>query len=500
MLRVESGYLFSYPFCSGVIHEKKLLAAYDLLGSDLEWLTSIFLQVIARHRRFRDTLQRDLRTALAETAACLPVYRTYALPYENQLSEQDRLYIHQAIAAAKTYHPEIDPELFDFLQALLTLEIRGEIENELTTRFQQYSGPVMAKGVEDTTFYLYHRLVSLNEVGGNPGRFGFSAEEFHAACQETQEKYPYAMLATSTHDTKRSEDARARLNVLTALPERWAQVVRRWAEGNQRHHNELVDRNTEYMLYQNMVGTWPISEERLQTFAQKAAREAKANTSWRDPNAAYESALHDFIHAVYADTRFMADMAAFVETIEQAGRINSLSQTALKLTTPGIPDLYQGSELWNLDLVDPDNRRTVDYDLRRKLLAELDEHIQPEDILARMDEGLPKLWLIQKILAMRKELPEVFSADSSYTPLSITASGSEAGGLAFLRGAAQGAQVVVVIQRFPFKRADRGAQAMVSLPPGRWRSIFCEQVFSAGGNPLAGFFTRFPVAVLVKEA
>ena len=302
---------------------------------------------------------------------------------------------------------------------MLTLEVRGEAESELVMRFQQLTGPAMAKGVEDTAFYNFHRLVALNEVGGSPGELGLSVEDFHRLSAEAQRLWPAAMLATSTHDTKRSEDVRARLSLLAEIPERWGEAVRGWFERNARHResDDCPDRNAEYLLYQTLVGAWPISAERAAAYMEKATREAKAHTSWTRTNPEYEEALRGFVNGVLDDPEFVADLEAFVAPLVEPGRINSLAQTLLKLTSPGVPDFYQGSELWDLSLVDPDNRRPVDYELRRRLLAELKEGRPPEAILARMDEGLPKLWLIHQGLQLRRRLPEAFGPEGDYEPL-----------------------------------------------------------------------------------
>jgi len=285
-------------------------------------------------------------------------------------------------------------------------------------QFQQFTGPAMAKGVEDTAFYCYNRLVSLNEVGGDPGRFGVSVADFHRECEQA---WPDAMLATSTHDTKHSEDVRARINLLSEMPDAWARAVTRWSS---REHG-FGDRNTEYLVYQTMLGAWPLSLHRLNTYTEKAVREAKVHTSWTKENAEYEARLREFLEGLYADPDFLRDFEAFVQPLIEPGRIQALAQALIKLTAPGIPDLYQGSELWDLSLVDPDNRRPVDYNLRRKLLAQLDG-LTPEEILARTEEGLPKLWTTRQALRARTSL-------GAYAP--ILAQGEKADHVvAFARG------------------------------------------------------------------
>src|SRR5262249_50361891 len=252
----------------------------------------------------------------------------------------------------------------------------------------------------------------------------------------SQQLWPRSMLATSTHDTKRSEDVRARISLLSEIPEQWGEAVRRWYERNAKHHRgDFPDRNAEYLFYQTLVGAWPISAERAAAYMEKAAREAKAYTSWTRQNPEYEEALRAFVTSVLEDRDFVADLEAFVAPLIEPGRINSLAHTRLKIAAPGVPDFYQGSEIWDLSLVDPDNRRPVDYELRQRLLSDLKRGMTPEEILARMDDGLPKLWLIHQGLQLRRRSPEVFGPDVAYEPL--LAAGPRAGHVvAFLRGGA----------------------------------------------------------------
>src|SRR6185369_9112037 len=287
-----------------LVRDKKLLVLTELLASDVNRLAEVFLRVCESHRRFRDFTRFELREALAETAACFPVYRTYVRPGET-VSENDERAIRGATAAACGNRPDLPAELFDFLRDLLLLHVRGEEkgpEAELVMRFQQLTGPAMAKGVEDTAFYHAHRLVSLNEVGGDPGRFGVLLADFHRECAVAQESWPGTMTAVSTHDTKRSDDLRLRLHLLSEIPERWSEAVRRWSGHNERPRVEgpegIPDRNTEYLLYQTLVGAWPLSPERATEYMEKAAREAKDFTSWTRVDAAWEEALRGFITSV----------------------------------------------------------------------------------------------------------------------------------------------------------------------------------------------------------
>jgi (1->4)-alpha-D-glucan 1-alpha-D-glucosylmutase len=426
--------------------------------------------------------------------ACFPVYRTYVRPQAGEVSAADARTISETIEKAKANCADLDGDLFDFFRDILLLRVRGEFESELVMRFQQLTGPVMAKGVEDTAFYCFNRLVSLNEVGGDPGRCGLSLDEFHTACAETQAEWPRSMLASSTHDTKRSEDVRARLNLLSEVPHLWSKAVRRWAALAEPYRRDgFPDRNTEYFLYQTLVGAWPIEAERLVAYMEKAARETKTHTSWTKPNPAYETALRAFVEGILNNRNFTAELETFVKPLVERGRINSLAQILLKLTAPGIPDSYQGTELWNLSLVDPDNRRPVDYVLRRRLLAEL-EGMMPEKIWRWIDDGLPKLWVIRQTLQLRRE-HRLFAPKDDYYPLACR--GAKSGHVvAFARGD----RAVTVVPRLVLKLGGSWGDTTVELPPGRWYSAFTEEIFNGGALGIANLLKRFPVALLSHEA
>ncbi len=475
-----------------VARARKHQVMRETMGSDLNRLTALFLAICERRRRYRDYTRHELHEALRDTLACFPVYRTYVRPEPAAVHEDDARRIVEATETARAHRPDLDGELFEFLRDLLRRRLVGELETELTMRFQQLSGPVMAKGVEDTAFYAFNRLASLNEVGGDPSRFGVGVEEFHQACDEAQELWPRTMLATSTHDTKRSEDVRARIGLLSETPERWGEAVRRWAALNARHHRgEWPDRNAEYLFYQTLVGAWPIEANRLLAYVQKAAREARAHTSWTSPNETYEAALRDFVEAAMGDLTFTVDVEAFVAPLIAPGRVNSLAQTLLKLTAPGIPDIYQGTELWDLSLVDPDNRRPVDYALRRRLLAALDA-VTPEQIMARSDEGLPKLWVIRQALRLRRLRPAPFGADGAYRPLA--ADGARADHVvAFARG--DGA--VTVVPRLVMRLEDSWLNTTLELPSGAWRNELTGDVVQ-GVERLTDLLARFPVALFSR--
>jgi (1->4)-alpha-D-glucan 1-alpha-D-glucosylmutase len=478
---------------AAVVREKKHFALREILGSDVNRLTALLVDICERHRRHRDYTRHDLHEALREVIACFPVYRTYARAESRQIRDGDVKTIRETVENAKANRPDVDGELFDFLRDILLLRVAGELETELVMRFQQLTGPVMAKGVEDTTFYSYNRLVSLNEVGGDPGRIGLTLDEFHRECVYKQERWPRAMLASSTHDTKRSEDVRARIHLLAEIPERWSDAVRRWAKLNEeRRRGALPDRNAEYLFYQTLVGAWPIEPDRMAAYMEKASREAKMHTSWTEPNEAYDSALRSFVQTTMTDHGFRSDLERFVAPLIEPGRINSLAQTLIKLTAPGVPDFYQGSELWDLSLVDPDNRRPVDYDLRRRLLSQLDP-ATPEQIWERIDEGLPKLWVTREVLRL-KQTKGLCAVQDSYRPLK--ANGAKADHVvAFARGD----RAVTVAPRLPIRLGGSWSQTSMTLPPGRWLSNLTGEFFS-GHVALREVLARFPVAFLSRES
>jgi len=433
---------------------------------------------------------------IGEVAACLPVYRTYVQP--ERATCADSRAIDAVFEAARAHRSDLPEDLFDFFRDLLLLRIRGAPggpEEELVMRFQQLTGPVMAKGVEDTAFYHFNRLVSLNEVGGDPSRFGTSLEDFHRACHDAQERWPTSMTATATHDTKRGEDVRLRIHLLSEIPDRWAEAVRRWFAHNERHRvGGVPDPNTEYLLYQTLVGAWPIAAERLTAYMEKTAREAKQFTSWTHIDATWEAGLRRYVEAVLSDDEFTADLDAFVAPLVEPARISSLAQTLIRCTAPGVPDTYQGSELWDLSLVDPDNRRPVDFAVRRRLLADLKTGLAPEEILARMDEGLPKLWVLHKALDLRRRLPEAFGPQGGYEPIAVQ--GTKAGHVvAFLRGG----QAVTVAPRLLIGLGGDWQDTVVSLPVGPWRHELTGETLDGGSVRVDRLLRRFPAALLSRS-
>jgi (1->4)-alpha-D-glucan 1-alpha-D-glucosylmutase len=349
----------------------------------------------------------------------------------------------------------------------------------------------MAKGVEDTTFYCFNRFASLNEVGGDAGKFGISVETFHKFLVQQKNDWPHSQLTTSTHDTKRAEDVRARLNVLSEIPEIWREKVLRWSKMNESYRqNNFPDRNAEYFFYQTLVGAWPISEERAQFYMEKSAHESKQHTTWTNRNETYEGALKNFIEKTLKSREFIDDLEGFVSNISEAAAVNSLAQTLIKLTAPGAPDIYQGCELWDFSTVDPDNRRPVDFETRKNLLAGL-KKLSAEKIWERRAEGLPKMFLTQKTLKLREPFSDF--SDLNYEP--VFARGARAENVvAFLRGG----KILTVAPRFFHKLKNDWQDTILTLPQGNWRDEFTGENFG-GDLRLEKLLQKLPVALLVRK-
>ncbi len=481
-----------------IAHDKKISVTQEGLGSDVNRLTSLFVEICESNRNQRDYTQTEVRRAIREMAACFAIYRTYVVPTRGEITEEDRTYIFQATECAKQNRQDIDGGLFDFLRDVLTMVVTGKKEAEFLLRFQQFTGPVMAKGVEDTAFYCYNRLSGMNEVGSDPGRNGLSVGEFHAYCEKMQATHPLTMTALATHDTKRSDDVRARLAVLSEVAGRFAGVLQRWSRMNRPFlTRELPDRNTEYLYYQTLIGAWPLPVDRAQAYMLKAAREAKQQTSWVANNKEFEDALNRFIEQTLGHAPFVRDLEQFVEKIKLAGWVNSLAQTLMKHTAPGVPDLYQGTELWDLSLVDPDNRRPVDYELRKRLLAELkamEGDNTATKVMERAEEGLPKMWTIHQALQLRRERPEWFGAQACYRPLVVEGAKSDHV-IAYLRGDA----VATVVPRLTMKLGGAWRRTMVTLPNGTWRDRLTNRTFDGGKVAVDELLEDFPVALLVRD-
>ncbi len=479
-----------------VAHDKKLAITQETLGSDVNRLTSLFVDICECNRDQRDFTRAEIRRAIREIASCFSVYRTYVVPERSEITDEDRGVIEHATTCAKDNRQDIDGNLFDFMRDVLVLKVTGKIETEFVDRFQQFTGPVMAKGVEDTTFYCSNRLIAMNEVGGNPDCDGFSLEYFHQYNEKMQRTFPATMTTLGTHDTKRSDDVRARMVVLSEVPDAFDEAVRRWSRANAKHRSgrklkDKIDTGTEWFLYQTLVGAWPIDAQRMREYMQKAMREAKVRTSWVANNSQYENALNTYIDSLLADKEFVADLELFVNDILRAGQINSLVQTLLKHTAPGVPDLYQGGELWDLSLVDPDNRRPVDYAIRRKLLAEM-ATMNAAQVMERSEEGLPKLWVIHLGLRLRNEHPKSFGADGEYVPVYAEGAQRERV-IAYLRGG----NVLTIAPRWSHGAGWDGTA--IEVPEGRWMDRLTGRAVAGGRARVGDLLAEFPVGLLVRD-
>jgi (1->4)-alpha-D-glucan 1-alpha-D-glucosylmutase len=476
-------------------HDKRINVEREALGSDVNRLAHLFVEICEKNRDRRDYTRAEIRRTIREVAACFTIYRTYVMPHRDQIVDEDIKEISGAVSTAKTRRTDLDPELFDFLGEVLALSSRGEVETEFLLRFQQFTSPVMAKGMEDTAFYCFNRMIGLNEVGGAPDRGGVTLDEFNAFCARMQADHPRTMNTLSTHDTKRSEDVRARLAVLTEMPSRWRAALHRWARRNQHFKTgEFPDRNTEYFLYQTLIGAWPISKERVIAYMEKAVREAKQHTSWTQQNKEFEVALKAFIERIFDSKEFNADLESFVAQVLLPGRINSLAQTLIKYTAPGVPDTYQGSELWDLRLVDPDNRGPVDYEIRRTMLEELRAGMNVDEILKRMDSGMPKMWVTYRALHLRRDKPEWFDESAAHTPLP-TDGYKKVNLVAFLRGES----VAVITPRWNLRMGGGLGTTTVELPSGRWSNLLTGDAVNGGKLRAQNLLQRFPVALLARE-
>jgi (1->4)-alpha-D-glucan 1-alpha-D-glucosylmutase len=458
-----------------VIHDKKKIVMQVAMSSEINMLGYYLNRISEQNRHTRDFTLNSLTKSIVDVIAHFPVYRTYINSFET--GERDRHCIESAVSGAKRKNPAISASVFDFIEDVLLLRFPQGMSTEdknswlyFVKRFQQISGPVMAKGVEDSAFYVYNRLLSLNEVGGSPDTFGISMEEFHTGNIGRHKVRPLAMLATSTHDTKRSEDVRARINVLSEMPEQWRKGLSRWNRQNRTYKKILddkvaPDRNEEYLLYQTLVGTWPfcrpeddeftVFRSRIKGYMVKALREAKVHTSWISPNQMYEDAVTAFVDSIltkHAQNKFFEDFYQFQKMTAACGIFNSLSQTLLKITSPGIPDIYQGNELWDFSLVDPDNRRPVDFALRKKVLAEIAKQDATVGLLETArhlvdsrSDGLIKLHLTYKALNYRRNNRELFES-GSYLPLAVT--GALAEHICAFERSLDNSSILVVAPRF----------------------------------------------------
>ena len=411
--------------------------------------------------------------AVRALLVAMPVYRAYVRPGRQPGTDTVDVLDSVVASAAGTLPPDA-AKVLDRVHQLL---LHGPAE--IVTRFQQTTGPVMAKGVEDTAFYRFHRLASLCEVGGEPDLFGRSLADFHAFCTRTAADHPTTMTTLSTHDTKRSEDVRARLAVLSEIPDEWRAAVHRWSSTAMRHWQPPgPDRTIEYLCWQTVVGAWPLDADRMAAYVEKAAREAGQRTAWVDGDAAYEQALTAFVRAVLADEGLCADLAGFVARISPAASANSLAQKLVQLTMPGVPDVYQGCELVDRSLVDPDNRRPVDFTLRQRLLR---------------DGGDTKLHVVTTALRARRDRADCFGPEAAYTPLPAEGPASDHV-IAFCRGDG----VVTVATRLAARLAEAGGwrDTSIVLPAGTWTDLLSGRQFDGRRQQLAALLEGSPVALL----
>jgi (1->4)-alpha-D-glucan 1-alpha-D-glucosylmutase len=526
-----------------VVYECKRQIIYTLMASEVNMLGHRLFRLSEADRASRDFTRRSLTGVLREIIACFPVYRTYVDDGDAKAAERDQRYIELAVAMAKRRNPTVSELVFDFIADVLCLRWAGARsegaraeEQTFVGKCQQQTGPITAKGVEDTAFYRYSRLISLNEVGGAPSRFGLPVAEFHRLNAERQAAWPWSFAATATHDTKRGEDVRARIDVLSELAPEWREHVRRWRRLNESRKAMVEGQaapsdNEEYFLYQTLLGAWPVEPvtdtayedftERIQQYMFKALREAKLNTSWISPRQQYDAAMRAFIDGLLdraGANAFLDDFLPFQRQVTGWGMYNSLTQTLLKLTVPGVPDFYQGTELWDLNLVDPDNRRPIDLALRRRLLEALVADIAASSDLAALARGLVaakedgrvKMYVIHRGLGLRRRHPALF-LDGGYEPLE-TRGPLAAHVCAFARVQGDDAALTVAPRLYarrppdepPFGPAYWPDDTHVVVPPelgGRFRNVFTGELVEprAGALGLVEACASFPVALLVRE-
>ena len=477
-----------------LVYAKKRLVMRIALANEVEVLGNMLDRLSEKNRWYRDFTFEALARAVRETIACFPVYRTYLAPGQ-PVSEEDRQVIDRAIAAAKRRNPAIEESVFNFLRDILLFRFPENLDAQareehmhFVLKFQQFTGPIMAKGLEDTVFYIYNRLAALNEVGGEPQLFGLSVDSFHERNLNRHRNRPATLLATSTHDTKRSEDVRARMLAISEIPELWRRSLQKWRTVNRRWKKEISeseapDANEEYLLYQTLLGTWPVAPdgipernvggeyiERIQDYMIKALNEAKLNTSWIQPNEPWLAAARDFVAKILqpsAKNKFLSTFLPVAKEIARLGAINSLAQTLLKLTSPGVPDIYQGNEIWDYSLVDPDNRRPVDYKFRAEMLSCLSSKTL-EELLQNWPDGRIKLFLTQRALQFRNEHFDLFRS-GNYLPLRAAGEHADCC-IAFARQLERQIAVVIVPRlssRFGFPPISKQwGDTAIELPEG----------------------------------
>ncbi|MEK9513360.1 malto-oligosyltrehalose synthase [Limnospira fusiformis PMC 851.14] len=516
-----------------LVAKKRLIADKNLAG-DADNLAQLLKRVCGDYRYGRDFTLVGLKTAIMEFLVRFPVYRTYI--NQEGVGDDDRAYVQQAIREAKGKLPELLNEL-NLMEKFLFLdydEFLSEENQQLWLRFvmklQQFSGPLTAKGIEDTLFYVYYRFLALNEVGGAPNHFGISLEEFHQFNQQRLHSWPHAMNATATHDTKRGEDVRSRLNVISEIPDQWEERVKVWSQLNLVHKTKIdskiiPDRNDEYFLYQTLVGSFPFLEEeypeyiqRIKDYVVKAVREAKVHTAWLRPDTDYENGFVNFVEQILdfsEDNKFWQEFRPFQEKVAFYGVFNSLSQTLLKLISPGLPDIYQGTELWDLSLVDPDNRRPVDFDGRLSYLQEIKRRSRTgmenliDDLMATWEDGRLKLFLIARVLQARQEYLEVFQ-QGDYQPVAVTGKYSDRI-IALARSHGKQTAIAIVprfltdiIEPPQFPLGDIWGDTAIIVPEGsgsNWHEAIVNHDIAASPNILVSQILQyFPVGLLINES
>jgi len=517
------------PFEEIVYRKKKMIIERQMKG-DIDNLAVLLKRIAAGNRYGRDATFHGLRRSLVEALSLFPVYRTYVS--SRGIGDSDRSYIKSSLKEARKMNPDLTVEL-DFIELVLLLEMSARFTEEerdrwieFAMRFQQFSSPLMAKGFEDTVLYTYNRLISQNNVGASPETFGVSIDEFHRFCQERARIWPHSMNATSTHDTKRGEDSSVRISVLSEIPDIWRAKVMGWARQNQGKKRqvrgvEVPDRNEEYFLYQTLIGALPFHCtdgrfcDRIKEYMAKSLREGKVHSSWTKPDADYEQALISFLDEILRPGReneFLEDLTEFSAMVSHYGIFNSLSQALIKITAPGVPDFYQGTELWDLSLVDPDNRRPVDFNSRMEILDEISRR-EPEDLpglardlLAAREDGRIKLFLIHRALLARRSWPELFGM-GSYMPLKIEGEKKDHC-IAFAR-AHEGLWTITVVPRFLAELIGRyelplGSEvwgdthvAVPGVAPHVWRDAVLERTREGDGELyLCDILSDFPAALL----
>lgn len=506
--------------------EAKLELAEGELAADRNRLGRLLWSVAQQHPEARDVDEAACRRVVSAVVASLPVYRTYVDPDTGEAREEDLALVTEAVADARRRNDSMLAPLFSvFERSVLGGGGHEAAHRELRARFPQLAAAVTAKGVEDTVFYRYNRLVALNEVGGDPARLGLEPAEYQERMCRRAARHPAGMTATATHDTKRGEDVRLRIAALSEYAEEWRQTVLRWRELNRRHvvdtpRGPAPDAQTELLAYQTLVGVWPVAGaagpdlvERVQNYLLKAAREAKQRTTWTDPDGQFEEATRAFVEALCDSeaAEFVGELTAFTGRVAEVAVVSGLAQTLLRIAGPGVPDTYQGTEVWDDSLVDPDNRRPVAFPRRRELLAELDAGAEPAQLLATRHDGRLKLWVLSRALRARAAHPDCFGPDGDYRPLQVQGAWRDHV-VAFARVGEDGRGALVVVPRLPGRVMASRAEpptgeawkdTTVWAPTGlqgRWRSALTDEVHEVADRlPLAEVFATLPVGLLLRD-